>query len=224
MPRPSPDVSIRRHSAGDLFWDFRSGKPLVNYAKGRTCEVDPFPAYAHDLATATETLTRVSVRWPLSVPVNVHVLDREEVARSNGFTSEIEKYSEHSDGRSGHFLDSIEIVLCGKRIPPHPAVTRYLVAHEYGHAVMFAMAAKYDKSYAAIVDDYAEIRTLEPSGRTVGGGEWHTSPGEVMACDFRLTQTRIESEYWPHLGVPMPGQLPDVVAWWAKTEKEFFGD
>ena len=32
------------------------------------------------------------------------------------------------------------ICLAGKRIPPHPAMTRYLMGHEYGHGVFYHLA------------------------------------------------------------------------------------
>ena len=144
--------------------------------------------------------------------MTIWILPFEEVSRTNGFTAAQDRYDEELGKQvpDGHF-----IVLAAKRIPPHPAMTRYLVAHEYGHAVEdWIWQRRGDTDHgSALKAEYSRMRRL-PEVANYGGGTWHRSPNEVMACDFRLTIAGVESEFWPHPGISRPGKA--VRRWWER--------
>lgn len=183
--------------------------------------VDPAPAYRHPPDLVLKVLEHCDQVLPLARPPVVFALDREGLGRTNGETRydcdwEAPK-DEHNRGIRHHF-----IVLFGKRIPPHPAVTRYLVAHEYGHVVEDVIAARLYKSDppdAELIADYAKLRGLEQPGY-YGPGTWHVSPGELFADDFRILVAGVEAEYWPHPGVPRPEECTAVQEWWAMRRTE----
>jgi hypothetical protein len=110
--------------------------------------------------------------------------------------------------------------LFGKRTPIHPATTRALVAHEYGHAVDRAIASKRfsgSQPTTKLREEYAAIRKL-PKRDYYGPGTWHEMPAELVANDFRWLVMGIEREFWPH-NVPTPDQVPEIVDWWDRVLK-----
>lgn len=198
-------------------WD-TSGLTWRPTRHGHLSTLDPFPAYPHDLAVVRDTADRVAAVCPPRWDVAVYVLDRESVERTNGH-SEL-----HAEG---HYNEADEwvkdpmvglIVLSGKRIPPHPAMTRYLVAHEYGHNMQWMIAeargAKHPNDDVILVE-YARMRGLPEPIHAGTGGRWHDAAAEVFACDFRVLVCGVETEFWPHPGVPRPGE--QVAAWWAEA-------
>jgi hypothetical protein len=115
------------------------------------------------------------------------------------------------------------IFLCGKRVPPHPAVTRYLVAHEYGHNVEYMLNIARGAQSAwdeALSIEYAQVRGLPDSTLHHGdGGNWHDSIHEIIACDFRILVCETEVEFWPHAGIARPEHVPALAAWWAEARQ-----
>lgn len=210
-------------------WSFRDEHPIWQHGKfGTTAVCDPFPAYPHTLAVVSETAARVADRCPPLWNVDLFVADLEERGRSNGFSNCT------IDGRyddAGEWVRDQPkglIWLSGKRVPPHPAVSRYLVAHEYGHNVEwmlnYATSGPKDLHSDDLVRQYATLRGLPPETVHHGaGGRWHNSATEIFACDFRVIICDVEAEYWPHLGIPTPRDLGhghDVWAWWAEAVDE----
>jgi hypothetical protein len=107
---------------------------------GRRTTFDACPGYAHDPETVRFAAATVETSVPLLWDIHLYSTDRETLARSNG----------HSDiVADGHYegdtwvKDPVSglILLSGKRIPPHPAMTRYLVAHEAGHNVEWMLVS-----------------------------------------------------------------------------------
>jgi hypothetical protein len=216
-----PAVTVHELAVMDTAtWHFRDHIPLPQWFHpdhgSFAATFDPFPAYPHDLAVVADAVEHVARCCPPIWNVQVWVADREEIARSNG-------HSNVHDG--GHYEgdDYVKdtptglIVLSGKRVPPHPALTRYLAAHEYGHNVEYMLAVARGAKHArddAVVTEYAALRGL-PDVHHGSGGRWHDAASEVFACDFRLVVCGVEPEFWPHPGIPRPEDMPGVAAWWA---------
>ncbi|MGI5155813.1 hypothetical protein [Microbispora sp. CA-102843] len=205
-------------------WSFESVNPQWRaHSYSMTSTFDPFPAYAHDVGLVAAEAARVSALCPPLWDINLYVADREETGRSNGHSNV------HEDG---HYEgdDWVKdppiglIVLSGKRIPPHPAMTRHLVAHEYGHHVQWMLnqvgGARHLHDDHGHMTEYAELRGLPEDAVHHGtGGRWHDSVREVFACDFRILVCETEREFWPHPGIPRPEDVPGLVDWWADAVK-----
>lgn len=202
----------------EAIWSWRDCAPTWWRSQhGTAATFDPFPAYPHDLADVEDAARHVEAHVRLTWDVEVRVADREEVGRSNGFSALAD--SGHYEG-DDWVKDPIVglVVLSGKRVPPHPAVTRYLVAHEIGHHVEWMLNQARGAEHAqsdGLINAYAELRGL-PEVHAGSGGRWHDAAAEVFACDFRVLVCDVEAEYWPHPGVPRPEQADaDLPAWWA---------
>jgi hypothetical protein len=179
---------------------------------------DPLPAYPHDLAAVTAAAQRAQDMMPPLWDVDVYVADREGTDRCNGY-SRLEEHG-HYEG-DDWVKDPLRgtIVLAGKRVQPHPAMSRYLVAHEYGHNVAYMLNSLRGGKYASACDglyaDYAKARGLDPGTLHHGdGGRWHDSAAEIFACDFRILVLGAEAEFWPHPGISRPEETRGLAGWW----------
>jgi hypothetical protein len=197
----------------DLLWSFEGAEPYFRVSGGdwkRQVTVDPFPAYAHDSTLVLQIANSVASKFPLDRTVVYSLLDREEKARTNGATHINWKYI---DDKTRDWCATV--VLCGKRIPIMPAMTRYLVSHEYGHVVAQYLRWQVDKTdddsgkqYA----EYAKLRGIEQA-QHYGGGTWHERLEEIFANDFRILVTHEEEEFWPHK-VARPEGVPAIAEFW----------
>lgn len=200
--------------SGGIVWPFR-GEPHVRVPGGQQITVDPFPGYAHDRALVEECFEAVQRAFPIAHPPMVYLLDREPPARTNGWAEPDSEYDR--DAERWHPSPG-RIVLAGKRIPLHPAMTRYLVAHEYGHHVEWELAWRRTKpeiEYDALRAEYLDLRGLDPDHLHATGGTWHKSVVDVFADDFRVLVARAEREFWPHPGIARPETCPAVLEWWS---------
>lgn len=214
-----------------LVWPFGGDpRPYVTVGQGhwgkRRTFVDPFPCYGHDADLVDSTLIAVQQAFPLPPEVSVQftILPFEELGRTNGWTQQDWEHLYDADNKpTGEKRYIPTVVLSGKRIPPHPAMTRYLVPHEYGHIVAGWLAHKAGDKNAdprTVEKDYAKLRGLKQDEEHVyGGGSWHCDAGEVMANDFRILVCGLEPDYWPHPGVPRPDDelaVPtfELREWW----------
>lgn len=182
---------------------------------------DPFPAYAHDLAAARAAAEHVAQICPPLYDVEIRLPDREEIGRTNGYSANA-YVREYAGGECVGKSPLGLIVLSGKRIPPHPAMTRYLVGHEYGHHVCWMLGALRGAGHLqddSWLPEYAQLRALpaDEVRHHGAGGTWHDSISEIFACDFRIQALGIEPEYWPHPGIPHPHTVQGLTAWWAAT-------
>lgn len=201
----------------DIVWPF-GGNPFIPLgARGhrRSVTVDPMPAYRHNYEVVRAGILSVTAQWPVSWPLTVYVLPVEDANRTNGSTFVDTDYS--GDDPTNRPVTAA-ISLSAKRIMPHPAMSRYLAAHEYAHVLedFINTAVRGNPLGGADTErEYAELRGLEVRDDGQGGGRWHDSPCEVMANDFRLLVAGVEPEYWPHPGVTHPYHLPELRGWWS---------
>jgi len=200
----------------DLEWPF-GGKPCVRPGGWHTY-VDPFPCYAHPVGLVRETLELVESHVDVVCKPTYYVLHNEPSERTNGWATTRSRYPRDED----HPWDGI-VVLCGKRIPLHPAMTRYLTSHEYGHHAEYEALRRRGKEAHDndVRDEYRKLRGLpakEPA--YYGGRTWHLASSEVFANDFRVLICGVEEEFWPH-EAPHPMELSNskrakLRAWWER--------
>lgn len=205
-------------------WNFESGAFYWlerEFGYGSRVAVDPMPGYAHDEDLVRAMLVACQKANEIVVPFAPEVLliSHEVTTRTNGQTHLEWDYHEDpapedDTQRRWHGV----ILLSGKRIPPHPATTRYLVGHEYGHVVEdWIIRQRHEKPHSSdLLDEYAEMRGLPHREKRASGGRWHEATQEVFACDFRLLRAGIEPEFWPHPGIARPDEVPGLAEWWAE--------
>lgn len=201
----------------DADWSFRTNAPTWQHGRhGSVGTFDPFPAYPHDRAVVDQTAAQISKECQPLWNVELFIADREETGRSNGYSS-VHEGGGYVDGEWVKGDPTGLIMLSGKRIPPHPAVTRYLVAHEYGHNVEWMLnRARGAQNIQSddVINEYGQVRGLSAEHMHHGsGGRWHDSVHEIFACDFRIVVCGIEGDYWPHPGVPRPHGTA-LTTWW----------
>ena len=113
--------------------------------------VQPRPCYRADEALVEQLVAECVARFPLTgaAAAELYLLPHDFQDGFNGITlentvwrrpdgSDWEETFPHRNGgepmkRNGGMAHCI--ILAGKAVPHHPAMLRYLVAHEYGHAV-----------------------------------------------------------------------------------------
>lgn len=197
---------------------FLSIKPRNKKAYGGVETIDPFPCYAHSADLVEETAAKVEALFPMGYMPSYYLLPYETPSRTNGHATR-------------HYISSVEdpapyepyIVLSGKRIPLHPAMTRYLVAHEYGHCVNMWIEFKRGlpaNGYNEFDREYEAMRGIKSSDH-YGGLRWHSSIGEVIANDFRILVCNVEPEFWPHQGIARPEELPQLQQFWGSIVRDF---
>jgi hypothetical protein len=203
-------------TAADLVWPFDGrGEPRAMCPRAE--RVDPFPCYPHDIRLVKRTLRDVERAVSIELaPQTIFVLHHEPLARTNGWAESDTSWNEETekwDPSPGW------ITLAGKRIPPHPAVTRYLVAHEYGHHVEYDLLRRRGRQphERAVANEYAELRKLPDGHHAYGGGRWHSNVSELLANDFRILVAGVEPEFWPHPGYPRPERVKGLKAWWREA-------
>lgn len=206
----------------DATWPFE-GKPCLNVAlPGSRWEkvhnLDPFPCYSHDAALVAHVAALCEARFPTKFPTVYAILPFEQESRSNGWATK-ESFDYDSKTELWSFFGII--LLSGKRIPLHPAMTRYLVAHEYGHIADYHLCHARGLQDNGLEKEYAEMRGI-PHDDRYGGQRWHTNTGEVIANDFRIAVCGMEREFWPH-PFPHPDEVPAVAQWWSDMMLKYCG-
>jgi hypothetical protein len=221
-------IEVIELSADNLDWQFDSANPRMELpgVQYGGFYVDFFPAYGHDAAVVRREAEKLAHLFKPRTSLKIYLSPFDSINRTNGVSNRGWTAQPPLD-ENGNYRVQHWIALHGKRIPPHPAMTRYLVAHEYGHHVewwlqneMFPLSEERRNNDGLLIARYAEMRGLEnlPSS----GGRWHRSPTEVFACDFRW-MAGVEREFWPHPGVKMPDAHPAVIKWWRDTLARFGG-
>lgn len=204
-------------------WSFRDSSLGWSH-KACSSTFDPFPGYAHNATTAHVTAEYAAEICPPLYDIEIFLPNREEIGRTNGYSTNC-YVREYADGECVSRTPLGLIVLSGKRIPPHPAMTKYLVGHEYGHHICWMLGNLRNPDHLqndSWLPEYAQLRGLpvDEVSHHGAGGNWHDSAAEIFACDFRILVLGIETEYWPHPGIPYPNTVEGLDTWWVNTFNE----
>lgn len=194
---------MKIHQVREIEWCFGNTTPRCWAGKILSDSIDPFPCYAHPMELVKEAASATEEALKLPVDIELYIYHYEFLHRTNGYAC-----------TTG---DDHIIVLSGKRIPLHPAMTRYLVSHEYGHHVQHQL----DRMGHATLKEYKLLR----GGSTdkYGGRTWHKATMELFANDFRILVAGQEMEFWPHPGFDHPHDRTDVQRWWIDAVQEIEG-
>lgn len=198
--------------------------------------VHPRPCYRADAGVVEQLVAECVDRFPLrgAASAELYLLPHDFQDGFNGITMEDtvwkrpdgsswEEDFPHRNGgepvkRSGGQAHCI--IIAGKAIPHHPAMLRYLVAHEYGHAVFNHLVPRlgyHQNERGELERTYMALRGVADVSDVYTAGQWHRSPGEIIANDFRVLVMGREREFWPHPGVPEANADSAIVAWWRKA-------
>jgi hypothetical protein len=216
----------------DLIWSFSGDGPKY-YVKGLTgygdtIDVDPFPCVSHDMnilcweVEKTENLfkTDALLRW-ISI-------EHEIKHYTNAWASHTCIYNDNDyEFRKKHKIEGT-IVMSGKRTIVHPAMTKYLVAHEYGHIIDYwitaCMLEESDKSdYEPFRTVYGKMRNVDSKRGGYGGGRWVGDIAEVIADDFRVLIAGVDTDFYIHekAGVRHPLKCPEVLEFWNEMREKY---
>jgi hypothetical protein len=186
----------------------------------RNEKVDPAPCYTHDVEAVRAELAHLQRVAPVPVPLGIFVLSHEMLGRTNAWCLADRVYTKPGSGES--YPIGI-IAMSGKRIPIHPAMTRYLVAHEYGHFVENWLTRVRDLKDGQLRTQYLE-QVRPDASRNYGCSKWHQNVGEIFANDFRILIAKREPEFWPHPGVARPEDNLAAIGWWEKVRQESWSE
>ena len=208
-------LHVHTFDASALCWSFNLVTPYFRIPcleHTDDVRVDPHPCYAHDALLVKAELEHCDEVFPLPQDTHIYLLNRERLDRCNAdaFTDAVYK----SPRRQGI------IRMDGKRIPPHPAMTRYLVAHEYGHlAARWLALQNCQDDWRQWEREYAVLRGIPDQPASYGGRTWHLCTSEIVANDFRVLIARREEEFWPH-EVPTLREVfhGPVYSFWAEAQ------
>lgn len=206
-------VSVHVIDPDELTWTFDDKPPSWRTTPrletwGHVEAVDPTPCYRHEVELVEREVAHVDAVFPIGVPVTFHISPWESLGRTNGWASQ--QWVHGSEPRTFE----VAIGLGGKRIPLHPAMTRYLVSHEYGHAVDYWLCHIRGLEANGLDEEYRKIRDLPESSSRYGPGRWHANVGELIANDFRVLIAKRELDFWPHPGIARPEEIAGVRRFW----------
>lgn len=210
-------MNLTVESLDKINWSFdRDPQLRISSRHYRSVPVDPTPCYTHDLKLVKNEVAKLENLF--DIPTVFYVAAFECISRTNGFADSQPDYDGNYDKEQGRYTDKVYwVFLSGKRTPIHPAMTRYLVSHEYGHIVEYWLEHNWGAKELSLKQLYKKVRKL-PDQPGYGPGTWHLSPGELFANDFRITLAKEETEYWPHPEVERTP--PALEEWWRRVHKD----
>src|SRR5688572_29589540 len=163
-------LSSRITEVKELKWGPEQPKPFFHAGQGAhpryrgAMYLDSRPCYPHNRVLVEELLAEVEKAFPVARPPLVYLPHYDaDLATRNAATFQQNLYEEPQDEHGRTQTRSL-IILYGKGTPIHPAMTRYLVAHEYGHAVAEVLAYDWANNHdprVTFMRHYAELRGLK---------------------------------------------------------------
>lgn len=210
----------------DIHYPFQSDPciypPKRQYKYPSSLYLDTFPCYSHSLDVVYNTAFKIEKDFPIGAPPAYYLLPRDQKGFTNGYATSHEIWAEND--KEEHGWIETQVVLAGKRIPLHPAMTRYFTSHEYGHCVHywieFIQGRKDDEEgFNPFEREYAKIRNIIPS-KEYGGRRWHKAIGEIIVNDFRVIMTNTENEFWPH-DVEHPLKCQPIIDHWNDLKAKY---
>ena len=180
----------------DIRWPFE-GKPYIMLPTVPYFHqeyVDPFPCYSHDDKIIETMVEHCEGILNVKFKPLYFIIPFEPESRTNAHACENKDYKENV---SDEIILNPYIVFHGKRICIHPAMTRYLVAHEFGHIVHYNLEAILKVKNDDFKKEYAEVREIDLNEK-YGALNWHNNISEIIANDIRYFLLGVEQEFWQH--------------------------
>lgn len=218
----------------EVVWPF-SGEPHYKIKRelsgySRNVKIDPFPCIVHNLDLMRERIEFIEAAFPIGALKRWLVLPYEVTERVNAWASHDYIWSNGTDpekdlAKKKNRLE-LFVVFSGKRSNIHPAMTRFLVAHEYGHWVDYWITSimkeeNYSNDEEIFRKKYAEIRGIPyVDDENYGGGNYHDSLAEIIADDFRIVVGGTDVDYYQH-SCTHPLKDPNVVAYWGELREKY---
>lgn len=211
---------IIKFNHSDLKWSFDdTNKPFISLPTKKWAHseyVDPFPCYSHDEKLVTKMVEHCEGIVNLRFKPQYFIMPFEGYSRTNGYACANEDYQ--SDKEAEKKLNPY-IVLYGKRIYPHPAMTRYLVSHELGHILEYTLHAILKQESEDFQKEYAKVRGIEYN-KKYGALNHHTNIAEIIANDIRVGLFCVEPEFWVH-DMELPTSNQKVMDFWKEMKEKY---
>lgn len=217
-------IHIKLIQDDQMSWDWDGSQPHY-YTKtpnskygGIYNKFDPFPCYHHLEDLVLEEAKKAATIFPIEFETFYFIFKFESISRTNGcaYTNTIEYEDEKNNKKST--WDGV-INLYGKRIPLHPAMTRYLVNHEYSHLIDNWICRQRGLQFDGMDEEYAKLRNIECDAK-YGGRNWDTNIGEIIANDIRIVLFNSEIEFWPH-PCEHPLKNKKIIKFWTQMKEKY---
>jgi len=203
----------------DIRWSFDgSNKPsilLPTIPYQHSEYVDPFPCYSHDEKLVKQMVKHCENMVNFKFKPQYFIMPFEGESRTNAYACENKDFGE----KDAETKLNPYIVFHGKRICIHPAMTRYLVAHELGHIVHYTLEAILKKDHDEFKKEYAEVRGID-CNQKYGALNWHNNISEIIANDIRIVLFGTEFEFWQH-NIVFPLENKKVTDFWRETKEKY---
>lgn len=218
----SNKVIIKSIKDKDIRWDFDDNSPYyytkTHHSKygGVHIKLDPFPCYSHDYNLVKDEANRISKIFPIKFDTYYFLFNYESIGRINGEAyNNVIKYKTENEKET---WDGV-INLYGKRIPPMPSMTKYLVSHEKAHLIddWICYAQKLDKN--GLDKKYEKLRNIR-CDKKYGGRNWHNNIGEIIANDIRICLFNSEVNFWPH-DCEHPLKNKRIIEFWTDMKEKY---
>jgi len=217
----SIDDRVKLVADQEMKWDWDSSNPLYltntpnSKYGGIHLKFDPFPCYHHDINLVKSELERIQNVFPIKFDIFCFIFQYECISRTNGqaYLNTIDYKTETQKETWDGVID-----LYGKRIPLHPAMTRYLINHEASHLIDSWICHQEGLDSNGLDKDYAKLRNIEIDTK-YGGRKWHSNIGEIIANDIRIVLFNAESEFWPH-DCEHPLKNQKVIDFWNEMKQK----